>query len=197
MHYHSSEFRSPQLDCQSDSAAGTQGSASLADWPWRAVDDDHWEASVSYYRARYYDPTIGRFLREDPLRFTGGVNFYVYVKNQPIDKIDPFGLWPSLGDIWDKGKGTWDKGKKYAGQISCFATYYYCIATTFDNLDSLSQASNHMPVYGPDELANPSQNEGASHGAHQIKQCISGNENCKKPLEDCIAGVWSSGIFPH
>jgi len=28
-----------------------------------------------YYRARYYDPAVGRFPSEDPLRFDGGVNF--------------------------------------------------------------------------------------------------------------------------
>jgi hypothetical protein len=26
---------------------------------------------ISYYRARYYDPTAGRFLSEDPIRFRG------------------------------------------------------------------------------------------------------------------------------
>ena len=29
-----------------------------------------------YYRARYYDPRLGRFLSEDPIGFWGGVNFY-------------------------------------------------------------------------------------------------------------------------
>ncbi len=153
--------------------------------------------NFSYYRARYYDPNAGRFLREDPLRFTGGINFYAYVRNRPVNKVDPFGLWPSLGDIWTGGKGAWDRGKAYAGKIGCWATYYYCISTTFDNLDGISQASQGIPRYTPDELANPSQNEGASHGAHQIKQCIAGNENCKKALEDCLAGVLSGGILPH
>jgi RHS repeat-associated protein len=46
----------------------------------------------SYYRARYYDPTVGRFLSEDPLAFHGGdVDFYSYVFNGPVDLMDPFG----------------------------------------------------------------------------------------------------------
>jgi len=44
-----------------------------------------------YYRARYYDPEIGRFLSEDPLGFEAGVNFYAYVENNPINANDPMG----------------------------------------------------------------------------------------------------------
>ena len=46
----------------------------------------------SYYRARYYDPQIGRFISEDPITFGGGVNFYAYVRNNPIINVDPSGL---------------------------------------------------------------------------------------------------------
>jgi len=45
-----------------------------------------------YYRARYYDPEIGRFVSEDPLGFKAGVNFYAYVGNNPINNNDPTGL---------------------------------------------------------------------------------------------------------
>ena len=50
------------------------------------------ETGVYYYRARYYDPTAGRFLSEDPLEFGAGVNFYAYVRNNPETLIDPDGL---------------------------------------------------------------------------------------------------------
>jgi RHS repeat-associated protein len=46
-----------------------------------------------YMRARYYDPSIGRFISEDPSGFGGGdVNLYAYVQNNPVIFIDPFGL---------------------------------------------------------------------------------------------------------
>jgi len=53
------------------------------------------DLKVSYYRARYYDPSGGRFMNEDPLEFGGGDDFYLYAQNDPIDLGDPFGLCPN------------------------------------------------------------------------------------------------------
>lgn len=50
------------------------------------------ETGTYYYRARHFDPNDGRFLSEDPIRFTGGINFYEYAMNRPVSLEDPFGL---------------------------------------------------------------------------------------------------------
>ena len=50
------------------------------------------EGTSSYYRARYYDAAAGRFLSEDPIRFVGGANFYSYVANNSVRRVDPSGL---------------------------------------------------------------------------------------------------------
>jgi len=50
------------------------------------------ETNLYFYRARYYDPSMGRFLAEDPIGFDGGQNFYAYVRNNPISYADPSGL---------------------------------------------------------------------------------------------------------
>jgi RHS repeat-associated protein len=49
------------------------------------------ETGLYYYRERYYDPGIGRFLSEDSLGFYGGTNFFTYTANGPIGRSDPFG----------------------------------------------------------------------------------------------------------
>lgn len=49
------------------------------------------ETGSYFYRARYYDSTLGRFITADPIGFAGGINFYAYVNNNPVIKIDPFG----------------------------------------------------------------------------------------------------------
>jgi RHS repeat-associated protein len=47
-----------------------------------------------YYRARWYDPQVGRFTSEDPIAFEGGVNWYAFVSNSPVNFTDPSGLCP-------------------------------------------------------------------------------------------------------
>ena len=44
---------------------------------------------LTYMRARYYDPAIGRFASEDPVGH--GVNWYVYCGNNPVNATDPSG----------------------------------------------------------------------------------------------------------
>ncbi len=42
-----------------------------------------------------YAPTIGRFINEDPIGLDGGdENYYRYVRNDPINRVDPSGLGP-------------------------------------------------------------------------------------------------------
>ncbi|MBI3902295.1 MAG: RHS repeat-associated core domain-containing protein [Nitrosomonadales bacterium] len=44
-----------------------------------------------YYRARYYDPAVGRFAQRDPIGLRGGLNRYGYVGNSPVNFTDPSG----------------------------------------------------------------------------------------------------------
>ena len=51
-----------------------------------------------YMNARYYDPTIGRFLSEDPLGLGGGdLTLYSYAGNNPLVFVDPSGLCAESG----------------------------------------------------------------------------------------------------
>jgi len=69
----------------------TSGSASTRyTFIGRESDSD---TGLMYYRARWYDPTQGRFISEDPIEFEGGdVNFYRYVGSDPVAQGDPLGL---------------------------------------------------------------------------------------------------------
>ena len=52
------------------------------------------ETGLIYYRARYYDPTLGRFTQRDPIGLQGGLNQYAYVGGNPVNLRDPFGDRP-------------------------------------------------------------------------------------------------------
>ncbi|MCD6186879.1 MAG: hypothetical protein J7K09_01840, partial [Desulfuromusa sp.] len=50
------------------------------------------ETGLYYYRGRYYDPGLGRFISEDPTGFDGGdFNLYRYINNSPLNGTDPTG----------------------------------------------------------------------------------------------------------
>jgi RHS repeat-associated protein len=46
-----------------------------------------------YYRARQYSPAWGRFWQTDPIGYSGGSYLYAYVNNDPLNLIDPDGLF--------------------------------------------------------------------------------------------------------
>ncbi len=73
----------------------TGGSANY--WLFTGEQRDS-DASLYYLRARYYDPSIGRFLSMDPL---GEGNSYSYVLNNPVNFMDPYGLLACEDIPWE------------------------------------------------------------------------------------------------
>jgi RHS repeat-associated protein len=52
------------------------------------------DTGLVHFGARDYDPTVGRWTAKDPIRFAGRTaNIYAYVGNDPVDRLDPMGLF--------------------------------------------------------------------------------------------------------
>ena len=68
--------------------SGTQ----IGNLMWKGLHRDEY-TGLYYARARWYDPTLGRFLSEDPAGLAGGVNPYTFADNDPINGSDPSGLF--------------------------------------------------------------------------------------------------------
>jgi len=49
------------------------------------------ETGLHYNWHRYYNPKVGRYLRADPIGLNGGISLYSYVRNDPVNSVDPSG----------------------------------------------------------------------------------------------------------
>jgi RHS repeat-associated protein len=60
-----------------------------------------WSTGLYFFRARWYDPITGRWLSNDPIGISGGLDQYVFCRDNPVNSSDPFGL----ADMWDSNMG--------------------------------------------------------------------------------------------
>ncbi len=115
-----------------------------------------WEPEVGmyFYRARFYDPMLGRFISRDPIGLSGGdVNLYAYAGNNPILFVDPTGnitfvsglIGGAIGAVAGGigqfavdvvnvtlNDGEFSSAASYAGAISGGATTGAVLGTTFN-----------------------------------------------------------------
>jgi len=70
--------------------ASISGSTNGNSYQYTGRDNDG--TGIYYYRARYYDPRLQRFISSDPIWYGGGPNLYAYVGNGPTRWMDPYGL---------------------------------------------------------------------------------------------------------
>jgi RHS repeat-associated protein len=68
----------------------TGGAATTNSYQFTGRENDG--TGLLYYRARYYNPVLQRFVSEDPIGFADGLNSYEYSRNNPVQFRDPLGL---------------------------------------------------------------------------------------------------------
>ena len=78
------------------------------------------DTGLTRFGARDYDPVVGRWTAKDPILFAGGqANLYVYVGNDPVNLIDPHGLF--VGTAWDvtvqAARGAWTSPQLAVGLL--------------------------------------------------------------------------------
>ena len=79
------------VDSYDYTAFGVQLNSAETSNPFRYCGEYYNEELDSVYlRNRYYQPTIGRFINEDPVK--DGLNWYNYCAGNPVMMVDPSGL---------------------------------------------------------------------------------------------------------
>jgi RHS repeat-associated protein len=96
-----------------DAFGNLRGPAPAGGEPLRFIGRFYNEALDLYeIRDRFYDPRLGRFTQEDPIRFSAGdMNLYRYVGNNPLNFTDPTGRASAIewfGFAWGWGELIYD-----------------------------------------------------------------------------------------
>ena len=154
------------------------------------------ETGLYYYRARYYDSIAGRFTSEDPAESQGSSDWYSYVNNNPINGVDPLGLYslapgvraPDPGSALDSllscidrtlkidftvtGTTTWRNGSPRTGPHgrgeAADIRYSGPGSTEFTVEQFFQAAADCGAGYGQDECKNPSKDSTGPHIHIQI-----------------------------
>ena len=126
-----------------------------------------------YYRARYYHPTLSRFISEDPIEYAAGANIYAYVGGNPVSFGDPDGLQrgplPGGGYSYPIPKGQYRNG-------GTPPTTYQPELTTRERVENINRGLADLPPYNPGGLIN-------------MREVLSPN-----PVHGCICGPRSAPV---
>jgi RHS repeat-associated protein len=122
-----------------------------------------------YYRARYYDPTVGRFTQRDPVGYLDGINRYAYVGNNPVNFTDPNGLLA-------RQVGTWldTQGRSYFNDYSGTAADVGVGFTPVGIYADVYGAATGKTLFGGQELSGWERALGLIPGVSEIAGVVRG-----------------------
>ena len=86
--------------------------------PWRFSSKRlDFNTGLIFFGRRYYDPEIGRWVTADPQKLQAGPNLYSYVMNNPLTRIDLWGL-STYNDDWVRSETSRKRNERRASKQS-------------------------------------------------------------------------------
>jgi RHS repeat-associated protein len=149
-----------------DSFGNNAGSA-LTRYTYTGREQDP-DTGLLYYRARFYDPELGRFISEDPIGLKGGNNLFAYVSNNPARFTDPSGLCqlrpkdPCGGPTLHPVDGARDLGK---GQVSQWPFMHWSVVNELNQ--ALAEIYRDIPNFGFTEMFRPTSYQTTLYNQYQ------------------------------
>jgi RHS repeat-associated protein len=119
------------------------------------------DTGLLYFRNRYYDPELGRFITADPLGYVDGPSQYLFAMNSPVVYSDSLGLcfgpWSELtcgelvGSFNPASSGFWKRSGSFAGgEVLGLVKAPIHVADALihldETLDGVTQLSAHVVV---------------------------------------------------
>ncbi|MGN6558114.1 MAG: RHS repeat-associated core domain-containing protein [Solirubrobacterales bacterium] len=109
-----------------DPFGGVAKAGESTDNPFQFTGRENDGTGLQYNRARYYSPSMGRFISQDPAGFVDGSNLYAYATNAPLDLTDPTGEcslsggFISIDEMVACGELKWGEwGQKIGDWVGC------------------------------------------------------------------------------
>lgn len=119
------------------------GSANTNAFAYTGRELDASNLNVYFYRTRYYNSQLQRFISEDPLGFGGGdTNLYAYVFNGPTNFLDPTGL--------DAATRFWGGVRVVGGGAEAVAGYGLGVATAWTGVGAVAGVA--VGLHGADQV---------------------------------------------
>ncbi len=108
------------------------------------------ESGLYYFKARYYDPTIGRFLSQDPAKGDANsppsLHKYLYANANPTAFIDPTGLYAESGHYYTVYYVALKAG--YSVENAQKLAYFTQLPDEVARLDAIAAQGNYLLALG-------------------------------------------------